>query len=221
MVLAGADLSEVTFGHGAQKDKLVYTAGEATPIEGFSCYGIDTDTTVTLVSDLEISEISGGGTVELNGYSLTGAAAVNAEVKSVSLRPGAAGLYFTGEFQSTAGAVYGIALSTEDETPVAEDNTNSLYTVGYNSVLVKDIMKAGSKDNKTNANKSVYARAYVKLSDGTTVYGTTAAVTLKQLVLAADAQWAGLTAAQQNALKAMYEIFASDMAFWKIPNIKA
>ena len=170
---------------------------------------------------LTVETISGGGAVELNGFVLAGAAAVSADVKSVSLRPGAAGLYFTGKFQATAGAVCGIALSTEDETPVAQDGTTSLYTVGYNSVLLKDIMKSGGADNKANADKSIYARAYVKLADGTTVYGATATVTLKQLVCAVDAKWAGLTAAQQEALKGMYETFKADMAAWKIPNIKA
>ena len=67
----------------------------------------------------------------------------------------------------------------------------------------------------------IYARAYVKLSDGTVIYGKTVSVTLKQLVTAIDAKWNGLTATQQEALKAMYNTFATEMASWQIPNIKA
>ena len=223
VVIDGADLSKITFGNTSgtvTKDVLVFASGTATPVAGFSETQIGTETMVTLGADLAVDKISGGGVVELGSYKLTGSGAVSAEVKSVSLRPGAAGLYFTGDFQVSAGATYGIALSTEDETPVAEDNTTSLYTTGYNSVLLKDIMKAGSSDNKENANLPVYARAYVKLSDGTVIYGAEVQVTLRQVVYAVDAMWDTLTAAQQDALQAMYETFKADMAAWQIPNIK-
>ena len=53
------------------------------------------------------------------------------------------------------------------------------------------------------------------------VDAVTVTVTLKQLVMAVDAKWDNLTATQQEALKDMYETFASDMASWQIPNIKA
>ena len=229
IVLAGADITKALI-HNAPlasnttgavtKGVLCYASGNATPVEGFNEYHIDTNTTVSLVSDMEIAKISGGGTVELNGYTLTGDGAVSADVKTVSLRPGAAGLYFTGRFQATPGATYGMALSTVDETPDAKDNTTSLYTVGYNSVLVKDIMKAGSSENSSNAKAPVHARAYVKLPDGTTIYGTVVTVTLQQLVTAVDAQWDTLTTAQKTALKTMYETFTANMKSWQIPNIK-
>ena len=229
VVAAGADLTKLNLNNAplasnttgkVAKGILVYTGGDATPIAGFDEVHIDTDSTVTLVADLTVDKICGGGVVELKGYHLTGAAAVDAEVKSVSLRPGAAGLYFTGNFQVGAEATFGIALSTEDENPVAEDNTASLYTVGNNSVLVKDIMKPGSADNSANANKVIYARAYVKLSDGTTLYSETVTVTLRQVVMAADAKWDALTTAQQEALRAMYELYAAQMASWRLPNLK-
>ena len=233
VVADGVDLNDVTFVNGpgpestsgtVDKAVLCYASGDAIPVEGFDEIHIDTDTTVTLVSDLEVDKISGGGTVELNGYKLTGEGVygISADVKTVSLRPGAAGLYFAGDFTvaDELEATFGIALSTEDETPVAQDNTTSLYTTDYNSVLVKDIMKTGNADNGKNAGMKVYARAYVKLSDGTVIYGETVSVTLKQLVTAIDAKWNGLTAVQQEALKAMYNTFATEMASWQIPNIK-
>ena len=223
VVIDGADLSKITFGNTSDtviKDVLVFASGTATPVAGFSEIHIGTETTVTLGADLAIDKIYGGGVVEMGSYKLTGSGAVSAEVKSVSLRPGAAGLYFTGQFQVTPGATYGMALSTVDETPVAEDNTTSLYTAGYNSVLLKDIMTAGSSDNKENANLPVYARAYIKLSDGTVIYGEAVQVNFRQLVHAVDAMWDTLTAAQRDALKAMYETFTADMKSWQIPNIK-
>lgn len=233
VVADGVDLNDVTLINAPGADNtegtvakavICYASGDAIPVEGFDEIHINTNTTVKLVSDLEAAMISGGGVVELNGYKLLGEGnyAIAADVKTVSLRANAAGLYFTGDFDvaDELEATYGIALSTEDETPVAQDNTTSLYTVGYNSVLVKDIMKSGSADNASNAGRKIYARAYVKLSDSTIIYGDTVEVTLKQLVTAADAKWDGLTAAQQQTLLDMYAAFESDMAVWSIPNIK-
>ena len=230
IVADGVDLNDVTFVNGpgpestsgtVGKAVLCYASGEATPVEGFDEIHINTDTTVSLVSDLEVAMISGGGVVELNGYKLMGESkyAITADVKTVSLRANVAGLYFTGDFNvaDELEATYGIALSTEDETPVAQDNTTSLYTVGETSVLVSEIMSAGTG----NARMKIYARAYAKLSDGTILYGDTVTVTFQQVVMAADAKWAALTAAQQQSLLDLYEAFSAEMAGWKIPNIKA
>lgn len=230
--LAGADIAKALIRNAplasnttgkVTKGILVYTDGETTPIAGFDEYHIDTETTVKLMSDLKVDKISGGGVVELNGHKLTGTYGITADVKTVSLRPNAAGLYFTGSFTVTdgLGATYGIALSTSDETPVAEDNTTSRYTVGYHSVLVSNIMTPGAADNQQNAKMAIYARAYVKLADGTIIYGDTVAATLQQVVYAADTKWDSLTHAQKTALQAMYEAFAADMTAWQLPNLKA
>ena len=230
VLLAGADTTKAQIRNTplasnttgtVTKGVLVYAKGNAVPVAGFDEVHIRTDSTVILTSDLTVDKISGGGTVELNGYKLTGTGAVNAKIKTVTLRPGAAGLYFTGDFDVTAGASYGIALSTENEKPEAKDNTGSLYTAAYNSVLVKDILKAGNTDNGVNANGVIYARAYVKLLDGTIVYGQVKTVTFRQLVMAVDGKWNSLTTVQQEALKAMYNTFKAEMASWQIPNIKA
>lgn len=233
VVADGVDLNDVTLINApgtsntsgtVAKGVIAYASGDAVPVEGFDEIHIVTDTTVNLVSDLEADMISGGGTVELNGYKLTGEGAysITADMKTVSLRANAAGLYFTGSFEvaDELEAAYGIALSTADETPVAQDNTTSLYTTGYNSVLVKDIITVGGADNAANSGMKIYARAYVKLADGTVVYGSTVSVTLRQLVYAVDAKWDDLTSQQQQALLDMYNAFASDMAAWNIPNIK-
>ena len=211
VVLSGADLTKVKFNNGAQKDKLVYSDGEITYVAGFDAYGIDTDTTVTLTSDLTAETITGKGEVILNGFTLNG---ISADVEKVSLRANAEGLYFTGNFTGAEGMVYGIALSVTDETPNAKDGTGSLYTVGQNSVLVKDILKSNGAD------MVIYARAYVKSADGTIIYGETVEVTFRQLVYAADAMWDSLSTAQQQTLKALYEANKTVMQSWKVPNIK-
>ena len=230
----GADLTKLTLINAPGTDNttgkvnkavLVYAEGETVAVEGFHETHIITADTVTLGSDLTVDKIAGGGNLELNGHNLTGedVYAMAAEIKSVSLRPGAAGLYFTASFElheELSTSAYGVALSVTNQNPEARENTGSLYTTGYNSVLVKDIMKSGSADNTANAQAKIYARAYVKLSDGTIIYSETVAVTLQQLVMAADSKWGGLKAAQQQTLLNLYEAFATEMAGWKIPNIK-
>ena len=211
VVLAGADLSQITFAHGAQADKLVYTAGEAALIEGFTSYGVDTDTTVTLTSDMAVDTVTGKGEVILNGFALNG---ITADIKTVSLRANAEGLYFTGNFTGAEDMTYGIALSVDSQLPVAKDGTTSLYTVGQNSVLVKDILSSGGADTV------IYARAYAKSKDGTTIYGETVEVTFRQLVYAANAKWESLSAAQQQTLKDLYAANTAQMSSWNIPNIK-
>ena len=123
-------------------------------------------------------------------------------------------MYFTGNFTGAEEETHGIALSVTDENPVAKDGTTSLYTVGENSVLVKDILSSGGAD------MVIYARAYVKTADGTVIYGETVEATFRQLVYAVDAKWDTLTTAQQDTLKAMYTAYSDIMASWKIPNIK-
>ena len=232
VVMNGADLKDLTLNNTpgdantagtVAKGVITYAAGNAIPVTGFDEVYIDTDSVVNMVADLTVDQISGGGVVETNGYKLTGDGVYGmiADIKSVSLRPGVAGVYFTGHFElheELPAAGYGIALSVEDETPVAQDGTTSLYTIGQNSVLVKDILKAGVKTG--NGNVPVYARTYVKLSDGTMVYSKTVAVNLRQVVTAADAQWSSLAAAQQEALQIMYETFSAEMDSWKLPNLQ-
>ena len=226
VVADGVDLDDMTFINAPGTDNtsgtvakavLSFASGEAVPVEGFDEIHINTDGVVELGADLAVDKISGGGTVELNGHKLTsnGIYGIDADVEKVSLRANAEGLYFTGAFDvaDELEATYGIALSVDTNKPVAQDNTTSLYTVGETSVLVKDILKAGGADME------IYARAYVKLSDGTAVYGETVSVTFRQLVYAADRMWDSLSAAQQQTLKDLYAANAATLSSWNIPNI--
>lgn len=234
VIADGADLSALTLYNtpGTQnttgtvaKGVLVYASGNAIPVEGFHETHIITRDTVTLQADLAVDHISGTGSVELNGYALTGdgSYAMDMAIETVSLRPTCAGVYFTSEFtlqQTLTDAVFGIALSTKDVTPYAKDGTNSLYAEGYNSVLVDKIMKVGATTNKANGRSAIYARPYVKLADGTVIYGQTVSVSLMQVVVAADAAWATLTQVQKDGLLSFYSSFSADVATWSLPNIR-
>ena len=69
---------------------------------------------------------------------------------------------------------------------------------------------------------NVYASAYVKFADGSIMYSETTATSLKALVETIDAKlWTSLTAAQQQAVLAMYDAYETVMSTWNIPNIAA
>lgn len=149
-------------------------------------------------------------------------------VTTVTLRPGAAGVYFGSNLSWLAGdpqvLSYGIAVSTSNPLPVADDSdASSLYTVGSTSVLIKDILKTDNTkvENSRNAQMVIYARVYAQKANGEYVYSDAVQVNLKQVVIAAQNKWEDLTTAQQEALTQMYETYADVMANWNIPNLKA
>ena len=149
-------------------------------------------------------------------------------VTTVVLKPGAAGIYFTGNLEwaakDTSVLSYGFAVSLENALPVADGSDETcLYTQGHASVLVKDIMKTENttSENGKNARTTIYARAYVQLSDGSYVYSEAVEVTLIQVVMGAQNQWNKLSDKQKEALLDMYEQYEDVMRFWKVPNLKA
>lgn len=155
---------------------------------------------------------------------------VRAELKltTVNLRPGEAGIYFSGSltWDETNPEIVacGIAVSTENPLPVADDSdSGSLYTQGSVSVLIKDILKTDNSETKNlqNAQKTIYARAYVKLANGAYIYSDTVQVCLKQVVMAAQNKWDVLTEPQKQALTQMYETYSDIMSKWDVPNLKA
>lgn len=153
-----------------------------------------------------------------NVCGVCGVVRADVSITSVVLRPSVAGVYFKGAFTLGEGVVaqrYGIAVSTKNPLPTADDSDpTSLYTVGYNSVLIKNILDSSS--GKT----PIYARAYILLEDGTYIYGDVVKTSLYQVVLAIESQWDGLTTAQKTAIKEMYTAFASKMQNWPLPQIK-
>lgn len=149
------------------------------------------------------------------------------EVTTVTLRPGAAGVYFGGDLiwdDSDPDIIAcGIAVSTKNQFPVADgSDESSLYTVGSTSVLIKDILKTENTDSENirNAQTTVYARAYIQLSTGEYIYSDTVQTNLQQVVIAAQNKWTALSAVQKEALAAMYQTYSGVMAEWDVPNLK-
>ena len=162
---------------------------------------------------------------------------VNLEIYAMTLRPDAAGVYYTSYFagdEVVAAQVesYGVALSVKGEPTPGDKNCG--YSVfsdfkageGANEAasgtLLKNILKTTNKDaaNIRNATMAVYGRAYLKTSDGY-VFGGTVSRSLKEQVEAVDAVWATLQPKQKAAAAAMYETYPSVMSNWNVPNMVA
>lgn len=166
-------------------------------------------------------------TEDLLSCSACGYIRASLEITTVNLRPGVAGVYFSGNlaWDETDSEILacGIAVSTENPLPVADDSDEScLYTLGGTSVLVKDILKTENTDseNMRNAQMTIYARAYARLSNGEYLYSESVQVNLQQVVIAAQNQWDTLTNVQKQALLSMYQSYSGVMSTWDIPNLK-
>ena len=162
-----------------------------------------------------------------NGIAYTTYGVGSIAVTTVTLRPGVAGVYFGNNLSWAENddsiLSYGIAVSTENPEPVADDSDpSSRYTQGTSSVLVKDILKTDNEtaDNVRNSKMKIYARAYVKLASGIYVYSDVVEVTLQQVVVGSQNKWEELTTAQKDALQQMYTTYADIMRVWNVPNLK-
>ena len=142
------------------------------------------------------------------------------------LRPSVTGIYYSSDFSgdemvSERVESFGIALNAA-EVP-NEDNmqTTSLYTVmdkslfnsDSNSCLLSGIMKAENEDadNLYRAAMPVYAGAYVRLTDGTVLFGSTVSTNLQEQAAAINAEWLDLTYTQKRAFIGMFEQFDTVM----------
>ena len=150
--------------------------------------------------------------------------AVDLKITAVSLRPGCAGVYYTGSFQMEDGVSasrMGIALSLSNQKPVADgSDEESMCTQAATSVLIRDILKENEPSNAQRAAMPIYARAYAQLEDGTYIYSDVVSMNLQQVVEAADKQWNALDANQKEALRTMYVKFRDELENWNIPNLK-
>ncbi|MBR2311371.1 MAG: hypothetical protein IKA47_12730 [Oscillospiraceae bacterium] len=155
---------------------------------------------------------------------------VDLALDKLVLKADSAGLYYTGSFLydevvAENALAYGVTLSTQNEKPVADDtDAGSLYTTSGNSVLVKDVISEENtaEQNIRNAKQKVYARAYLKLSEGEILYSDANATNLQAMVETVDAvAWDRLSNAQKAALTVMYQTYAEEMATWNIPNLKS
>lgn len=90
------------------------------------------------------------------------------------------------------------------------------------STLLKGIMKETNSEsiNKRNANMDIYGRAYVKLKDGSYLFGKGVSRSLKEQIEETDKLWNKLSDEQMNGYKTVYRTYKSVMDKWEIPNIK-
>ena len=91
------------------------------------------------------------------------------------------------------------------------------------STLLKGIMKKTNSEsiNKRNANMDIYGRAYVKLNDGSYLFGKGVSRSLKEQIEETDKLWNKLNDDQMNGYTTVYETYRSVMKNWDIPNITA
>lgn len=155
---------------------------------------------------------------------------VDVALDKLVLKAESTGLYYTGCFlydEIVAGHVeaYGVAMSTTNTTPVADDtDPGCLYTTSGNSALLKNILTEGNtpQQNRKNAKNPIYARAYLKLVDGTILYSDANAASLQTMVETVDAKaWDNLSSTQKAVLTTMYQTYTEEMSNWNIPNLKS
>lgn len=223
--LYGCDLTgnvTVTGGTLYVKDSATddYTVEDA---EGYGVISSVTGTVEGCDSYLQLTETAG---ISFHKHVL--------KLTKVNLRPGSTGIYYTSDILVDEAALeylasFGVTLSTGSKTPTAEDAsslftayTKDDYTGGTaNSVLVSGILD-GEDTDAVDASTMIYARPYIKFSNGTYSYGKIYATSLQQLTQIVDEKnWNSLDLTQNRALRNMYDAYETAMADWTIPNVKA
>ena len=182
-----------------------------------------------------------GNVVAADGYlTLTEADGISyhhyiLKLKSVSLRPGKAGIYYKSDILVNGAVLgmierYGVAVSTGSQSPSADPKDSlSRYTAftkndyglsGTTSAMITGIMDGENSDG-ADANTLIYGRPYILLTDGTYLYGEVAATSLKALTerIITD-KWEDLTITQNRAIHAMYETYETVMKAWPLPALQ-
>ncbi len=218
-----------------------HTIAGVTVSDGATLYVSDSQTDDYTVADGICGAVTGitGSVQAANGYvQIAEEDAVSFHradltIKSMSLRPGNAGVYYRSHFAAdevVAARVesYGVALSVAAE-PTAENlETLCGYSVLYNfgageksGTLLTGIMDVANtpEENAANAAMDIYGRAYIKTEDGYT-FGATVVRDLQEQVEAIDAIFDALTETQKSGILAMYETYKAAMADWNIPNLR-
>ena len=148
------------------------------------------------------------------------------QIKNVTLRTGAAGLYYQCSFAGdemikALVSSFGIALNTKEAPAAGNMGTTSLYTSmsgdlfntqTANSVLLSDILKSTNTNgiNIRNLATAVYGRAYILIGDEY-VYGDAVSCSMAQVLAAVNAKWSSLTVKQKQGVMALYGRFTAVM----------
>lgn len=161
---------------------------------------------------------------------------VNLKIKSMSLRPSDAGLYFISDFAGDHVVKervksFGVAMNTVEE-PATENMATTTRCTSYSqekfntgaentSSLVYNIMRSDldSSENGQRADIQIYGRAYIRLDDNSYLFGATQTRSLQEQMELIDTQWDSLTAKQKSGLYSLHGNYAQAMADWSIPNL--
>jgi len=153
---------------------------------------------------------------------------------NISLRPSAAGIYYTAQWSCDEVLApqidnYGMAVSVQD-MPGADfaKDADTLYTVSSNltagaantGVLVENIVAADG-NNAARGAMPVYATTYATLADGTVLLGDSASYSLQQLMESIDRIWPQLSDTQKEGVKTLYKQDPDTFRSWKLYNITA
>ncbi|MBO5868443.1 MAG: hypothetical protein J6Q54_06020 [Oscillospiraceae bacterium] len=173
--------------------------------------------------------VAADGYVALTKGNETSFHAAKLDIKTAVIRPSVAGVYYTGSFTydellEENVEAFGMAISLYNNQPsIEEDDEESLYTTGSTSALITNILSTerDTEENIVTGDTPVYVRAYIKLTDGTVVYGDAVGFSLKTLVRNADKNlWGKLTDLQKQGLLEMYAAFSDVLSTWQLKNIK-
>lgn len=160
---------------------------------------------------------------------------VEMELTTVTLRPEAVGIYYTGSFKGdevVAANVdaFGIALRLKSAPDAAYMKVTSAcsryydFTAGSegnsaSGTLLKNVMRKGRADNKSNAQLKIYASPYIRTDDGNYHFGKSQNYSFMKVMQLADAQWEQLSKTQQDAMWKLYNSYESIIGSWYLPNM--
>lgn len=160
---------------------------------------------------------------------------VGLDIKSMSLRPEEAGLYFNCDFLGDPMVAqyvdsFGVALSVTgdpDETTLENPKhftrfEKEAFGTENTSTLLTGILKdtSGYNTNQQRARIQVYGRAYIEV-DGAVVFGDTKARSLREQLEGIDGKWEQLSNSQKRGVLDLYGQYGRIMDKWTMPNFQA
>lgn len=113
--------------------------------------------------------------------------------------------------------------------PLAESLSGNIYrtksadkfTTGTpftQKLIVKNILKKDIPENHDYASTPIYARCFIRLNDGTTLFSAQLGGNLMELVEAVDDNWKSYNTSQKNAVTDMLEQYPLSTGGWGITN---
>ncbi len=163
--------------------------------------------------------------------------AVSLNIDSVTLRPGDAALYYSNSFNgdqivSERISSFGVALSVMAPPEAEAMGKDALFTAfeatqfgadaTATSTLLTNIMHTENNEatNTRNAQIPVYGRAYIRLSDGSYLFGCCRTVTLLEVLEKASKNFTNLSATQRDGLLRLYNTFSTTFDNLKLDGLK-